>query len=658
MKYIATAYYPEHCEESRWGRDIQLMKENGINTVRILEFAWSRMEKGDEEWDFEWVHRVMRLLEKEGMNVVLCTPSAAPPVWLTKHHPETLAMDVNGHRRGHGARRHYCPSSRIYRTYCNRIAAKMQQELGGYKNILSWQIDNELGFNYCYCHECEANFRKAVKQKYSSLERLNEAWGTAFWSVDFWEWNDVGLPRASNVSPEMKQEFMQFYSDTIIGFMKEQYDVLRSSGCTVPITSNMTAAEFEHVDYWKMAEHVDFISWDNYSDTYTLAGNSMAHNLMRSLKKDVPYWTFENSVNSVWIWLQTPPKYNTIFALSAFAHGEEGHTFFRWDSCRFGHEQNIQGLVDWAGKPRAKLGEVKELREIFDNLAKVDLPPIKPRIAMIYTWQNYWGTQAYYGNYWGEVESFYQALFDLGQICDFVGPTDDLSGYDLVLTPGLCLVDSAVMDNIRQYVHHGGVLLSGRKTFAKSINNSFLYCDHPALGDIFGLRVMESQSSENGNDINVRCNYHSRPLLKFTLDGGGKLPDTKSDGWFEALEQTTADVLYTYKDGYFPGTAAVCSNSFGKGKAFYTGVKIERTAMKELMRTVLKAAGIDDMVDIPHGAQMVRRGDVCFVTNHTPEPITVDLPGDVNTICGTKAGNGCVTLPAYGYTVVLLRCGI
>ena len=660
IQNLAVAWYPEQCDESRWPQDIAQMKSAGIDTVRVLEFAWSRIERDDSQWDFAWVHRFMRLLDEAPIKVVLCTPSAAPPRWLTRQHPECLQVRANGDVVQPGARRHYCPTSGVYRLHANRIAARMQHELGGYANVIAWQIDNELGFNRCYCPACETAFRESLKRQYGTLENLNAAWGGAFWSTDAWDWRDVTLPRNSP-APEVRQAFEQFYSDSIIDFMNQQVRALREAGCAVPISTNMMA-DFTEIDYWKAAQQLDFIGWDNYFDQFTLPGNSLAHNLMRGLKEGKGYWTFENGVNSVSPWLQSAPGFMKIHALSGAAHGEIGHTLFRFDSCPFGHEQDLQGLVDWAGRPRAKMAEIAELSQTLAGWRKEGLPPLEPKVAIIFSWQNYWATRAYYGNsiysepygsYWNEVERYYTALFDLGIPCDCIHPDADLSSYDLVIAPGMCLVTDEQIKAIAAYVRDGGVLLSGRKSFAKHMTGSYRRSDHPTdLIDVFGMRVAETQSNEDGNDLHTRSAAQRRPFRQFHLApaAGGQLPPTPTHGWFEVLELHGATALYEYTDGYFPNRPAATGHHCGAGEAFYLGTAIDRPAMRELMRICLKSAGIDRMIEVPDGASVIQRGRMIVALNHSSKAVEITIPPAVADHEGDGSIDGNrLTLPPYAW---------
>ena len=357
-------------------------------------------------------------------------------------------------------------------------------------------------------------------------------------------------------------------------------------------------------------------------------------------------------MNSVGPWLQSAPGYNIVHAISALAHGEVGHTFFRWDSCRFGHEQDLQGLLDWGGEPRAKLHEVKALREALDTIAPLTLPPVQPAIALAYSYPNYWTSARYYGSYWEEVEHYYQALFDLGFICDCVRAGADLSRYALLLTPGLQLVSDEELTAYRDYVRGGGVLLSGRKTFCKTPSGSYRESRHPVPEEVFGLHVVETQENLDSNDISVRGFFSAPPRISYQLAGAQGLPDTVSEGWFEVLAPHTAATLYRYVDGYFAGQPVACRNQYGQGQAYYLGTRLSRDAMREVMRMALAAAGITDTLTVPQGMQVVRRGEVWIATDHSRQALTLSLPRAMRTLAGAPVQGNALLLPAMGWSII------
>lgn len=134
--YFGAAYYPEGLSRKRILYDIAQMKETGINAVRIAEFAWSRLEPEEGRFDFDWMHWTVQELAEAGIAVILCTPSATPPIWLTEKIPEILPMAEDGRRTTHGARQHFCPNNEDYEKYVRRFNERLVREFDGYENVI------------------------------------------------------------------------------------------------------------------------------------------------------------------------------------------------------------------------------------------------------------------------------------------------------------------------------------------------------------------------------------------------------------------------------------------------------------------------------------------------------------------------------------------
>ena len=105
---IGVAYYPEHWDRKRWETDCALMRDMGINTVRMGEFGWSVMEREEGKLDFSLYDEAIGLLWEYGISTILGTPTATPPAWLCEKYPDIYMEDRDGHVRGFGSRRHYC----------------------------------------------------------------------------------------------------------------------------------------------------------------------------------------------------------------------------------------------------------------------------------------------------------------------------------------------------------------------------------------------------------------------------------------------------------------------------------------------------------------------------------------------------------------------
>ncbi|MFW5995225.1 MAG: beta-galactosidase, partial [Spirochaetia bacterium] len=143
--FFGADYYPEHWPEERWEEDCRLMSEAGVSAVRILEFAWSRLEPEEGTYTFDWVERFLSLLERYNIKFILGTPSATPPKWLVDKDPSILPADESGRVRGFGSRCHRCHSNENYREKAADIAAEMAKRFGSHRLLIAWQTDNEFG---------------------------------------------------------------------------------------------------------------------------------------------------------------------------------------------------------------------------------------------------------------------------------------------------------------------------------------------------------------------------------------------------------------------------------------------------------------------------------------------------------------------------------
>ena len=139
---IGCCYYPEHWDEANMENDIMRIKDLGFNTVRMGEFSWSIFEKEEGCFDFSLLEKAVRLAEKNNLYVILGTPTAAPPRWLTERYPEVLCKNSDGIVMSHGSRQHHNHTSEVYLRFCARITEEMAKTFSRFKNVIGWQIDN------------------------------------------------------------------------------------------------------------------------------------------------------------------------------------------------------------------------------------------------------------------------------------------------------------------------------------------------------------------------------------------------------------------------------------------------------------------------------------------------------------------------------------
>ncbi len=268
---FGVCYYPEHWLEDRWSLDARMMREVGIDIVRIAEFAWAQIEPVENEYQWDWLDRAIDILALAGHEIVLGTPTAAPPAWLSRKYPDTLPVDEQGRRRNFGARRHYCPNSPRYQQLTQKIVAAMTSRYSQSPEVIGWQIDNEFGGGrtaLCYCENCIKAFRIWLEEKYGNLASLNQAWGTVFWSQTYSAWNQIGAPILTGSAPNPSQvlDYRRFASNSWVVYQKLQIDLLaeRVDRSKQFVTHNMMGLFFTDLDYFDLAEDLDFVSLDSY----------------------------------------------------------------------------------------------------------------------------------------------------------------------------------------------------------------------------------------------------------------------------------------------------------------------------------------------------------------------------------------------------------
>lgn len=264
---LGVCYYPEHWDSENWQSDAQDMVACGITWVRIGEFAWSRMEPTENNFDWDWLDTAIDILGKAGLKIVLATPTATPPIWVCEKHSDMFAFDKHGNQRGFGSRRHYCFSHAGYQAESRRITEILAKRYGKNPYVKAWQTDNEYGCHdtaVSYSPHAKSAFQTWLQQKYKNIDTLNTAWGNMFWSMEYIEFSQIRLPALTTTEPNPSHvlDFKRFSSDQIVNFNKQQVDILRTY-TDADILHNYMGREmsFNHFDVGK---DLDIASWDSY----------------------------------------------------------------------------------------------------------------------------------------------------------------------------------------------------------------------------------------------------------------------------------------------------------------------------------------------------------------------------------------------------------
>ncbi len=622
-------YNPEQWPRAVWDDDMRLMQAAGVSFVTLGVFSWSWLEPSKGEYTFDWLDEVMDLLHEHGIAVDLATATATPPPWLSTAYPEILPVDREGRTLWPGSRQAWCPSSPLYRELALSLTDRLAARYHDHPALAMWHVSNEYACHNlpCYCDTCAAAFRRWLQGRYASLDRLNDAWSTAFWSQRYTAWDDVLPPRITTTfnNPTHVLDYHRFGSDTLLDFYRAEHEVIRRHSPDVPVTTNfMTLSGFRMLDYHDWAPHQDVVSTDHYvvdSLGHPRAELSFAGDLTRGLAGGRPWMLMEHSTSAV-NWQHVNPAKGTgetiRDSLAHVARGADDLGFFQWRQSRGGSEKFHSALVPHAGEDSDRFREVCELGAIAGRLGEVRGSLVDAEVAILWDYQSLWAVSgpcmpSSALDYVTAPHRVHRVLRDRGITCDVVHPDADLSTYRVVVVPTLYLVSDAQAAAVRAAAEGGAHVVV---TYFSGISD---HDDHVRLGgypgafrDLLGVRVEEL--------------FPLRPGETVALSGGGSGTE-----WSEDARATDAEVVMTYAAGPLAGRPAVTRRHVGDGVAWYLGTLPDDATLGALLDEVTGAAQVARAAELPPGVEVVRRrsGDRTwlFVLNHTDDDCELAVTG-------------------------------
>lgn len=648
---VGVDYYPEHWPEERWPEDARLMREAGLNVVRLAEFSWCRLEPVEGRYEFEWLEKAIEVLHGEGMNVVLGTPTATPPAWLHERYPELYPADPRGYRLGFGTRLQRCLGNEIMRSYSRRITEAMVQRFASHPAVIGWQTDNEFEANLCYCPDCARRFREWLRQRYGTLDALNAAWGTVFWSQEYSAWSQIPLPWEARCgrshNPSLWLDYRRFASETTVAFQRDQVEIIRKHAPHHFITHNMMGLH-DTVDYFALGADLDFVAWDNYPGGHWHADRDprMAHDVMRGIKQK-NFWVMEEQ-SGIPGWERMGPRpapgQIRMWAWQAIAHGADAVLFFRWRSCRFGTEQFWHGILNHDAVPRRRYREVAQFAHEVARL-KDALEGTEPAsdTAILNSYEQNWALQIQPQtdgmSWWEQTRRYHSALMRRGIGADIVPITTDLSRYKAVFVPSWYLVTEKHAERLTEYVRKGGLLVLNPRCGVKDELNRCRPEPLPSL-----LRELA------GVEVDDYTPLFDDDHLVLWQDGR----DFTARHWAEFLIPKGAEVVATWERALFPGEPVVTRHRVGEGTCYYLGTFGGPEAYDTLVERVVDEAGLDTYDGVPAGVDVrwrVKDGSrVLFVINQTPAEQYVPLP-EVNTTLLGPTASGTIALAPFDVAI-------
>jgi len=646
-------WYPEQWPEERWEIDLRMMEAAHLDVTRIAEFAWSRMEPSEGHFDFAWLERAIRQAEKHHIAVVLGTPTAAPPAWLTERYPEVLRVDSNGQRVTHGNRAQGSVTSVKYRELCHRIAEEMAKRFGHDPNVVGWQLDNEYGYGMMsYNDEGRRQFQEWLKGKYKTLDALNAHWTTAYWSQTYDNWDEIPIPVGEH-NPGLMLDWQRFVTFAWATYQQNQIDAIRAHAEPRQfITGNLMGYGFAAFDHYVMARPLTFVAWDDYVGAGHLDPdtNGISHDTMRGLKRE-NIWVIETQPGSVnWSNLNNSLDKGEVRAMAwhGIGHGADEVSYWQWRSALNGQEEIHGTLVGPDGQPVPLLEEVAQTAKEFADLQETFRDTlVVSQVALLNDYDSRWAidwqkhTEKY--DQFAILKSYYHALRKIAQSIDIVSPDVALDQYKLVVAPDLYLIPKDRAEHLAAYLQNGGHLVLGPRSGLKDEFNALLPIRQPGyLAEPLGGQVEQFYALEKAFPVS------------------GSLGDGEVSVWAERLKTTLSDaeVLLRYgrSNGWLDGQAAVLTRRYGRGRITYIGGVLDDKLMQAAAEWMTKSSQVTPVFgSVPDGIEVSRRlgpnGPVFVLINWRAGKQTVTLPGSMKSLLEQKEVTQ-IELPQYGVAVL------
>ena len=613
---LGVDYYPEQWDPSLMDSDMDTMLEMGCNVIRIAEFSWHLMEKTEGQYDFSFFDNVIAKAKKKGLKVILGTPTATIPAWLAHKHPDILSEFEGGKKRAFGGRHVYCFNSPAMYAYSEKIIRAMAEHYRDETQVAAWQIDNELGHegsDVCYCPQCRKAFQRYLEEKFEgSIDRLNDTYGTAFWSQEYNCFEEIPLPEETITThnPALRMDWERFRSKSIVDFINFQARILREVIPHALVMHDFPGGGLDkHVDYSETARNLDLAAYNNYpvwgGQKEPIAPHEIAFGLdyIRGLKQQ-NFWITEAIMGAqghdVTGFLPRPNQAK-MWSYQGMAHGCESMMYFRYRGATKGAEQFCYGILDADNIKGRKFREVQSFFTDIRNYEKAMESPIRSEVAIVYDYDSLASfriqRQSILLDCQGEMKKLYKAFFDVNVPVDVIPSSADISKYKVVLLPQMIIARPEFQNRVKDFVNAGGTLVLTYRNAVKDVDNNLPFGESVPVGyrELAGVTVAETESLQE--------------ILAFPLIGQGAFEGESGQGGIfrDMLEVTDAQVLYHYGDAFYTRYAAVTRKQHNKGMVYYLGCALDEAVTAKIMGTILADSHID-VIPSDSGVEVAIRG--------------------------------------------------
>lgn len=643
-------------------KDIELFKKANINCVSLGIFSWVNLEPAQDVFTFDWLDNVIDSLYSNGIYTVLATPSGSRPQWLAERYPEVLRVDDRGTRNLYGNRHNHCYTSPAYRERVRIIDTKLAERYAHHPAVILWHISNEFS-GECHCELCQNAFRIWLQRKYKTLDNLNHAWWTNFWSHTYTDWQQIHSPSSIGETSihGLNLDWKRFSTDQTIDFMQAEVTSVKAVDSSIPVTTNFMGIYFDGLNYYKFKDVLDVASWDSYPEWHKPNSNvevarneSLSHDMTRSIKQQ-PFLLMECTPSTTnWrpISKLKKPNMHELSVINAIAHGSNSGQYFQLRQSRGSTEKFHSAVISHTGTENTRV--FREVTKTGADIAKLSdsvyHSTIDAKVAIIYDVENKWAIDDCKGprntglDYFSIVQNVYDYFWKNGISVDVIDSQYSLDSYKMVVAPMLYMFRNNIQDKFRKFVNDGGTLLTTCFSGVVDENDLCFLGEATAdkLSDVFGMWVEEVDSLYDGEHNSMEYGGNTYSLSELC----------------EVIHTTTCETLATYGSDFYKGYPVLTKNTFGKGVAYHLCANADATFYNHFFEDITRELNLEKAIGVPLPTGVVanyrKRGNekIVFIQNFNDEPISITLDRPYRNVISTEVLQGSITMDSFSFAVL------
>lgn len=646
--YVGANYHP-HDDKNvvKIKQDIELMKEAGFKVVRLGHLAWDSYEPAEGQFDFKWFDEVMELFNEADIKVILDIAIRPAPIWLHHKFPSIDIVDENGNVKYPNHRYMDDVGDPNYQKYALRYTDVITKRYANHPALIAFGIDNESGDGQIsYSETVRLRFIEWLKNKYSTLEKINMAWATQRWSRRLNDWDEIGLPPGigSNDMPEKMLDFRCFISDEVNGILFKVLNVVNTNAPGV--LTNTNAWYFSSLKYFdyapiaysgKMTRNGEgFYPGPSLTTNWGVMNASFGISRIQFESK-TPFWCSEFTT------MTAVPNSIRKSAYASLMYGNQMVCGWTWQSMWAGEEQYLIGMLDWDGTPNRKYDEYKQIASEFKKIEKFFPYRLKAEVGIAFSFPSQIASKYFPVQHDNQVQACWDMCYWRNMDSHILDIKYSALNYKLLFVPGHAVMDDQRAQKIRDYIRKGGtVIMTSNSAIVDTTGQVFASSRPGKLNDVFGIRLGSYEETEVMNEISRKA--YTGKKLEITYKG--KAINTES-ARFDLIDLKGAEVLanITSLDKDYP---IITSNKYGKGRAIYIGIPANGIAMDNLFDDLIEELGIIKGPEVPSGVMARQIDEKHFLyMNVSGESKEIPMKSKSRSILWEKDYNGNFTIPPY-----------